>query len=71
MIYSQVLAKFASLTEEQKQEIDNIFNEHYSATRPKTRFDALAHIAAYVITRQKAEESDLTVEDVLNVVGGV
>ncbi|ELI5583698.1 hypothetical protein MLN87_07435 [Escherichia coli] len=49
LTYSKIKGRFSGLTSEQKEEIDRLFNQYYSPTRPGSRFDAIAEIAAYVL----------------------
>ncbi|MCK7142562.1 hypothetical protein L8P30_09895 [Enterobacter asburiae] len=56
MQYKNVIKHFAKLTDEQKAMIDKIFNHHWKAENPDTRFNALCHCAAYVISGEEAED---------------
>lgn len=55
LTYAKIKGRFRGLTDEQKEEIDRLFNQYYSEYRPSTRFDALAEIAAYVLLGSEAE----------------
>ncbi|EJN5909422.1 hypothetical protein ABE356_000214 [Escherichia coli] len=50
MQYKNVMRFFTKLTDEQKAKVDEIFNDVYDFKDPESRFYALAHCAAYVIS---------------------
>lgn len=58
LTYSKIKGRFSGLTSEQKEEIDRLFNQYYSPTRPGSRFDAIAEIAAYVLLGVMVIEND-------------
>ncbi|EHQ2770445.1 hypothetical protein KRB99_000014 [Salmonella enterica] len=50
MQYKNVMKFFLTMTDEQKAKVDEIFNDVYEYQKPESRFHALAHCAAYVIS---------------------
>ncbi|END3518154.1 hypothetical protein ABFK60_001236 [Escherichia coli O13/129/135:H4] len=50
MQYKNVLKFFTNLSDEQKAVVDKIFNNVYDNQEPDSRFHALAHCAAFIIS---------------------
>lgn len=69
MQHKNVLKFFQHLTDEQKQRIDQIFNERYTPQLPGSRFEALGLIAAYVISGGEGDKPD-PVPGLPDIVGG-
>ncbi|EDW9721270.1 hypothetical protein GTR47_004458 [Salmonella enterica] len=62
MQYKNVMKFFKNMSDEQKDKIDQIFGDVYDDEKPESRFDAVAHVAAFVISGTDGQPG-LTVPD--------